>query len=101
MPNKEMTPKKVAVLGATGLVGREILKVLEQRDFPIAEILMLASERSAGKTLEFGGKQHTVTAVNDCSFKGVEIALFSAGTSVSRRWAPVAVAAGAVVIDNS
>ena len=101
MPNKEMTPKKVAVLGATGLVGREILKVLEQRDFPIAEILMLASERSAGKTLEFGGKQHTVTAVNDCSFKGVEIALFSAGTSTSRRWAPVAVAAGAVVIDNS
>jgi aspartate-semialdehyde dehydrogenase len=96
-----ITPKKVAVLGATGLVGREILKVLEQRDFPISEIVMLASERSAGKTLDFGGKQHTVRAVDDDSFNGAQIALFSAGASTSKRWAPVAAAAGAVVIDNS
>jgi aspartate-semialdehyde dehydrogenase len=101
MPDMEKTAKRVAVLGATGLVGREILRVLEQRDFPVAEITMLASERSAGTMLEFGGKQHIVKAVDDSSFKGVEIALFSAGASTSRRWAPVAAAAGAVVIDNS
>ncbi|MDR1515704.1 MAG: aspartate-semialdehyde dehydrogenase, partial [Synergistaceae bacterium] len=101
MPDMDKTPKKVAVLGATGLVGREILKVLEQRDFPISEISMLASERSAGKALEFGGKTHIVKAVDDDSFKGVEIALFSAGATTSRRWAPIAAAAGAVVIDNS
>jgi aspartate-semialdehyde dehydrogenase len=101
MPDMDKTPKKVAVLGATGLVGREILKVLEQRDFPVSEIFMLASERSAGTTLKFGGKPHVVTAVSDDSFKGVEIALFSAGASTSRRWAPIAAAAGAVVIDNS
>jgi aspartate-semialdehyde dehydrogenase len=92
---------KVAVLGATGLVGREMLKVMEQRNFPVDELVLLASERSAGKTLEFGGKPHTVHAVSDEFFKGAEVALFSAGASVSRRWAPVAAAAGATVIDNS
>ena len=92
---------KVAVLGATGLVGREMLKVLEQRNFPVTELVPLASERSAGKTFEFQGAEHTVQAVGDDSFKGVNVALFSAGGSASRRWAPVAVAAGAVVIDNS
>ncbi|MDR1132575.1 MAG: aspartate-semialdehyde dehydrogenase [Synergistaceae bacterium] len=92
---------KVAVLGATGLVGREMLKVIEQRNFPVDELVLLASERSAGKTLEFGGKPHTVHAVSDEFFKGAEVALFSAGASVSRRWAPVAAAAGATVIDNS
>jgi len=92
---------KVAVLGATGLVGREMLKVLEQRNFPVTELVPLASERSAGKTIEFGGTSHTVQAVTDDWFKGVEVALFSAGSSVSKRWAPVAAAAGAVVIDNS
>ncbi|MDR2780005.1 MAG: aspartate-semialdehyde dehydrogenase, partial [Synergistaceae bacterium] len=92
---------KIAVLGATGLVGREMLKVLEQRNFPVGELILLASERSAGKTIEFGGASHTVHAVSDDYFKGVDAALFSAGGSVSRRWAPVAAAAGAVVIDNS
>jgi aspartate-semialdehyde dehydrogenase len=101
MPDVNKTPRKVAVLGATGLVGREILKVLEQRNFPVSEIVMLASERSAGKTLDFMGHSHTVRAVDDESFKGAEIALFSAGASASRRWAPIAAAAGAVVIDNS
>jgi aspartate-semialdehyde dehydrogenase len=92
---------KIAVLGATGLVGREMLRVMEQRNFPVDELVLLASERSAGKTLEFGGRPHTVQAVADESFSGVEVALFSAGASASRRWAPVAAAAGATVIDNS
>jgi aspartate-semialdehyde dehydrogenase len=92
---------KVAVLGATGLVGREMLRVMEQRNFPVDELVLLASERSAGKSLEFGGKSHTVRAAADEYFDGVEVALFSAGASASRRWAPVAAAAGATVIDNS
>ncbi|MDR1509138.1 MAG: aspartate-semialdehyde dehydrogenase [Synergistaceae bacterium] len=92
---------KIAVLGATGLVGREMLKVLEQRNFPISELILLASERSAGKTIEFGGTSHTVRAVSDDCFKDVDVALFSAGGSVSRRWAPVAASGGVVVIDNS
>ncbi|MDR3255667.1 MAG: aspartate-semialdehyde dehydrogenase [Synergistaceae bacterium] len=101
MPDVNKTPKKVAVLGATGLVGREMLKVLEQRNFPVSELVPLASERSAGRTFEFNGKTHTVRAVDDDSFEGVEVALFSAGASTSRRWAPIAAAAGAIVIDNS
>jgi len=96
-----LSEKKVAVLGATGLVGREILSVLEQRDFPVSELVLLASERSAGKTIEFRGAPHTVRAVAEDSFRGVDIALFSAGGSTSRRWAPVAAASGAIVIDNS
>ncbi|MDR3279407.1 MAG: aspartate-semialdehyde dehydrogenase [Synergistaceae bacterium] len=92
---------KAAILGATGLVGREMLRVLEQRNFPITELILLASERSAGKTLEFRGASHRVQAVNDDSFKDVEVALFSAGGSASKRWAPIAAAAGAIVIDNS
>jgi aspartate-semialdehyde dehydrogenase len=78
-----------------------MLKVMEQRNFPVDELVLLASERSAGKTLEFDGKPHTVRAVSDELFNGVEVALFSAGASASRRWAPVAAAAGATVIDNS
>lgn len=92
---------KIAVLGATGLVGREILKILEQRDFPVSDIVMLASERSAGKKITFMGHEHTVQAATDDAFKGVRVALFSAGASTSRRFAPVAVASGAVVVDNS
>ena len=92
---------RVAVLGATGLVGREMLKVLEQREFAMDDLVLLASERSAGTEVAFCGKKHTVQAVDDDAFKGVDVALFSAGGSASRRWAPVAVASGAVVIDNS
>lgn len=93
--------KKVAVFGATGLVGGEMLKVLESRNFPISEIVMLASERSAGKQLKFAGNTYTVKAADDSSFDGIDLALFSAGSSASKRWAPIAVKAGAVVIDNS
>ncbi|NLV82357.1 MAG: aspartate-semialdehyde dehydrogenase [Synergistaceae bacterium] len=96
-----MAEKKVAVLGVTGLVGREILKTLERRDFPISEIIPLASPRSAGTTIKYCGKEIKVQAVNEYSFKGVDFALFSAGGDTSKHWAPIATKSGAVVIDNS
>lgn len=92
---------RVAVLGATGLVGREMLSVLEQRDFPVTELVPLASARSAGSSLRFKGREWTVQEVAESSFEGVQIALFSAGGEASRRWAPCAASKGAVVIDNS
>jgi len=92
---------KVAVLGATGLVGQEIIKVLEERNFPISDFVPLASSKSAGKVVEFSGAQVEVREVADDAFKGVDIALFAAGAGVSKRWAKVAVSRGAVVIDNS
>jgi aspartate-semialdehyde dehydrogenase len=91
----------VAILGASGAVGREFLNVLEERDFPVSQLTLLASPRSAGTKVEFRGESHTVRAVTAESFKGVEIGLFSPGASVSREWAPIAARAGAVVIDNS
>lgn len=96
-----MAGMRVAVLGATGLVGREMLATLEQRDFPVSELIPLASARSAGKKLEFKGQEFVVREVREDSFKGVDIALFSAGGGTSRRWAPIAADSGAVVIDNS
>lgn len=96
-----MNTKKIALLGATGLVGREMLKTLEQRNFPVSSIVPLASPRSAGKKVVFLGEEITVSAVNEDSFKGVDIALFSAGGGTSKLWAPVAAKSGAVVIDNS
>ena len=92
---------KVAVLGATGLVGREMLAVLEQRDFPVDELVPLASARSAGRKLSFRGGEWTVREVCESAFEGVQLALFSAGSEASRQWAPVAASRGAVVIDNS
>jgi aspartate-semialdehyde dehydrogenase len=91
----------VAVVGATGAVGREMLNVLDQRRFPVKRLVALASKRSAGHKLAFGGREVTVEELTPGSFKGVGIALFSAGASVSREMAPAAAAAGAVVIDNS
>ena len=96
-----MSGRRVAVLGATGLVGREMLYTLEQRNFPVSELIPLASPRSAGKKVVFNGEEITVQAVGEDSFKGVDIALFSAGGKTSKQWAPVAAASGAVVIDNS
>lgn len=96
-----MDGKRVAVLGATGLVGREMLLTLEQRGFPVAELIPLASARSAGKTIRFRGQDIKVREVGEASFSGVDIALFSAGGGASRRWAPIAAKSGAVVIDNS
>ncbi|HEX6309941.1 MAG TPA: aspartate-semialdehyde dehydrogenase [Longimicrobiales bacterium] len=92
---------KVAVLGATGAVGRTMLRVLEERQFPAEEIVPLASERSAGSSVPWNGRDLSVQVPSREAFEGCDIALFSAGAGRSREWAPVAVEAGAVVIDNS
>jgi len=91
----------VAVAGATGAVGLEMLQCLEQRGFPVRDLTPLASARSAGKSLPFRGGEVTVRELTPDSFKGVDIALFSAGSGISRDFAKFAVEAGAVVIDNS
>ena len=91
----------LAIAGVTGAVGQEFLKILEQRDFPFDSLKMLASSRSAGKKIEFKGKTYTVEEMTKDSFKGVDIALFSAGGSQSKKFGPSAAAAGAVVVDNS
>jgi aspartate-semialdehyde dehydrogenase len=96
-----MNPQNIAIVGATGAVGVEILRVLERRNFPVASLKLLASARSAGKTLAFKGKPHTVEELKASSFKGVDIAFFSAGATRSREFVPHAREAGAVVIDNS
>ncbi len=95
------TSYKVAMVGATGAVGEALLAILAERDFPISELVALASERSAGDQIDFGGKKITVKNLADYDFDGVDIAFFSAGGSVSREHAPRAAAAGAVVIDNT
>lgn len=91
----------VAIAGATGAVGVELMRCLEQRKFPLAQLRLLASTRSVGKTLAFRGVALPVQELTDDSLNGVDIALFSAGGSPSKRFAPVAVRAGAVVVDNS
>ena len=95
------TPVHIAILGATGAVGVEALKTLEKRNFAVRKLTLLASERSAGKKLRFRGKQTVVRQVTPTSFEGVQIAIFSAGASRSREFAPHAVKAGAIVVDNS
>jgi aspartate-semialdehyde dehydrogenase len=92
---------KVAMVGATGAVGETLLAILAEREFPVSELVPLASERSAGERISFGGKQVTVQLLDGYDFAGVDIAFFSAGGSVSREHAPRAAAAGAVVIDNT
>jgi aspartate-semialdehyde dehydrogenase len=92
---------KLAILGATGAVGRTMLQVLEERDFPAAELVPLASERSAGRSLSWRGRDWPVRVPSAAAFDGCDVALFSAGAQRSRLWAPVAAAQGAVVIDNS
>ena len=91
----------VAIVGATGAVGIEMMKTLEKRGFPVGKMTLLASARSAGKTLPFSGEEIAVTELTANSFEGVDVALFSAGGSISKEFAPFAVQAGAVVIDNS
>ncbi len=92
---------RVAVLGATGAVGEEILALLDQRSFPLKDLTLLASPRSAGTTLAFKGEDIPVQVVGPDSFKGIDLVLASAGGSVSQEWLPRAVAAGAIAIDNS
>jgi aspartate-semialdehyde dehydrogenase len=96
-----MSAKHVAVAGATGVVGRQMLQVLEDRDFPIASLKVLASERSKGKKLPFRGEEIEIEVLSENSFKGVDIALFSAGGGTSKKFAPCAANDGCVVVDNS
>jgi aspartate-semialdehyde dehydrogenase len=91
----------VAIVGATGAVGVELMACLERRNFPIRSLKLLASPRSAGRTYEFQGRQVAVEALTAESFTGVDIALFSAGATISREFAPIAAAKGCVVVDNS
>ncbi len=91
----------VAVVGASGAVGRTMISILEERDFPVKELKLLASKRSAGSKLLFKNHEITVEELNKSSFENVDIALFSAGATISREFAPIAVKSGCVVIDNS
>jgi aspartate-semialdehyde dehydrogenase len=92
---------RVGVLGATGLVGSTILELLADREFPVAELVLLASERSAGKEVEWRGENLTVQAIDDDAIQGLDLVLSSAGGSVSAEWTPKIVAAGATVVDNT
>jgi len=96
-----MRSYRVAVVGATGLVGRKMADVLHERRFPVGELLLLASERSEGMEMRFNGSTHRVRRLTEDSFAGVDIALFSAGATVSKEFAPHAVKARTLVIDNS
>ena len=93
---------KVAIVGATGLVGRTFLKVLEERDLGITELYLFASKRSAGKEIVFRGKKYIVEELTENSFdRNIDVALFSAGGDISRQYAPIAAAKGVLVVDNS
>lgn len=91
----------VAVVGATGAVGNEMIKILEERKFPVGKLKLLASERSLGKSLEYKGESYPVEVLKEDSFAGVQIGLFSAGGSISEKFAPFAAQAGCVVVDNT
>jgi len=92
---------KIAILGATGAVGTELMSLLVERNFPIAQLKLLASPKSLGKTLSFKGQEIEIEPVSPEAFEGIDIVLASAGASVSKEWAAIAVSKGAVIIDNS
>jgi aspartate-semialdehyde dehydrogenase len=96
-----MSQPNIAIVGATGAVGKEFLAVLGDRRFPMGKLRLLASARSVGKSIAFGGKDYQVEELKEDSFKGIDLALFSAGGSISKGFAPIAVEAGAAVVDNS
>ena len=96
-----MKKYNLAVVGATGLVGREMLKTLSQRNFPIDQLKVIASERSEGKKIQFEDRELTVETVKEGTFEGIDIALFSAGSGVSKKIAPQVKKAGGIVVDNS
>ncbi|MBU4241536.1 MAG: aspartate-semialdehyde dehydrogenase, partial [Actinobacteria bacterium] len=96
-----MVEPAVAIVGATGMVGQEMRAVLEQRGFPVSSLTLLASERSRGRSFEFRGETVEVQVLDEGSFQGIDLAFFSAGGRVSRSFAPIAVEAGALVVDNS
>src|SRR5580765_5494291 len=91
----------VAVVGATGAVGVEMIKTLEKRNFPMSKLTLLASSRSVGKKLKFRGEQISVQELKADAFKGIDVALFSAGGSISKEFAPLAARSLCVVVDNS
>ena len=91
----------IAIVGVTGAVGQEFVKLLERRDFPVGGIRFLASARSAGKPVAFKSQEYRIEELSENSFEGVDLALFSAGGSISKKFAPIAVQSGAVVVDNS
>src|SRR5262245_46216082 len=95
------TLKHVAVVGASGAVGERMIRLLEERDYPVASIKFLASERSSGKSVRFRGESYPIEPLSADAFTGVEIVLSSTPAGVSRHWSPIAAAAGAVVVDNS
>src|SRR5581483_4472108 len=96
-----MKQYRVAILGATGAVGQEFLRLFARRQFPVSAVRLLASERSSGKLLKFKSHNVPVQAVSADAFDAVDIAFFSAGSEAARQWAPIALQKGAVVIDNS
>jgi len=96
-----MSGPNLAIVGVTGAVGQEFLRVLDQRDFPIGKLKLLASRRSAGKKIAFKGETHTVEQLTEDSFGDVDLALFSAGGSISKQYAPIAAEQGCTVVDNS
>src|SRR5215471_14829122 len=101
MVAKKLSNPVVAVVGATGAVGVELIRCLEQRKFPLAELRLFASARSAGKTLDFRGKPLRVQELTDKSFGGVQIGLFSAGSATTKKFAKAALDAGTIIVDNS
>lgn len=101
MTMKKKEKYNVAVAGATGAVGNAMIEILEERNFPVDNLLLLASERSEGKLMKFHGESIAVRTLTHDSFKGIDIALFSAGAAISKKFAPSAVKAGAVVVDNT
>ena len=98
---KKKSKYNVAIMGATGAVGEEMLKILEERNFPVARLALLASHRSVGKKYSFQGRETAVQELKEDSFRDIDIVLASAGGSISKKFAPLAVKAGAVVIDNT
>ena len=98
---KKMKTYRVAILGATGAVGQEMIKILQERNFPVSELIPLASARSAGKTLLFRGEEVAIREARDDAFQGVDIVLGAAENDIAKRFAPAIVAAGAVFVDNS
>jgi aspartate-semialdehyde dehydrogenase len=101
MESKVKNDPVIAIAGVTGAVGAEFIATMDRRGFRVGKLKALASARSAGKTIDFRGQKITIEELNERSFDGVDIALFSAGSGVSRKFSPIAVKAGAVVIDNS
>ncbi|NOR45899.1 MAG: aspartate-semialdehyde dehydrogenase [Candidatus Delongbacteria bacterium] len=103
MDSKQLTIKKynIAIVGATGVVGETMLSILEERKFPVNDLILLASERSSGKEYLFNGQTIKVQALNESSFQNIDIALFSAGSSISKTYADIAVRSGCIIIDNS